>query len=99
MSVRLARQTLEYVLFPLDTSPVDASGLTHEAAIVDELAQPSGWTAVSWADGFIQVLVSASLDATPGGDFTLAVGRWRVWWRAPSNPEFPVRQVGVIQVV
>lgn len=99
MSVRLARQTLEYVLFPLDTAPVDPSILTHEVAVVPELDQPSGWVGVSWVGGYVQTLVSASAEAPPGGDFTLDVGRWRVWWRAPSNPEFPVRQVGVIQVV
>lgn len=100
MSVRLSRQTREYVRFDLDAAPVDPSTLTHEVAIVDDLDQPSGWVVCTYADGQVQALIRASLEAPSGGeDFTLDIGRWRVWWRAPSNPEFPVRQVGVIQVV
>ena len=101
MSVRLSRQSLEYLTFPLAISPVDPMTLSHEVAIIDELAQPQStdWFGVNFIVDRVYVLVRASLDADPGGDITLTVGRWRVWWRALSNPEYPVRQVGVVQVV
>lgn len=99
MSVRLPRTSLEYVTFPITTSPVDPSSLTHEVSVVGEYDQPSGWAPASYLDGRVHLLVRASLDAAPGGDVTLDVGRWRVWWRSSSVPEVPVRQVGIVQVV
>jgi hypothetical protein len=68
-------------------------------AIVDEFAHPSAWQNATYQDGEVRVLVRASLDAPAGGLFTLDVGRWRVWWKASSNPEYPVRQVGIVSVV
>lgn len=99
MSVSIPRESLEYVLFPLTTAPVDPASLTHEVAFVGEYDQPSGWQTAAYTDGEVRVLVSASPAAPAGGIFTLDVGRWRLWWKSSSNPEYPVRQVGVVQVV
>lgn len=99
MPLTLARQTLEYVTFPLASSVVDPSTLSHEVAIVGTTSQPSGWVPGDYVDDEVQVLVRASPDAPAGGVITLSVGRWRIWWRAAANPEFPVRQVGILNVV
>ncbi len=101
MSVTLPRESLEYLSFPITTSPVDASSLSHEVAIIDEFAHPvdADWETGTWADDEVQVLVRASPDAPVGGIFELDVGRWRVWWKADANPEFPARQVGIVSVV
>ena len=101
MRVTLPRETLEYLAFPITTSPVDAASLSHQVAIIDEFAHPvSGdWFAGTYTNAEVQVLVRASEDAPAGGDVELAVGRWRVWWRADANPEFPARQVGIVSVV
>lgn len=105
MSQVLDRQTLEFVRFPVVTAPVDPATLTHEVAVVDEFAQlPSVWVTVPYVNDAVEMLVRASLDAPdtvpPGGaDFTLAQGRWRVWWKTDSDPEYPVRRVGIIEVV
>ena len=99
MKVILPRQSLEFVSFPISTAPVDPASLTHEVAITEIDEQPSVWETVTFADGLVQVLIRASTEAAAGGDFTLDVGRWRLWWRASSNPEFPVRPVGVVTVV
>lgn len=98
MSVTLPRESLEYLSFSVDTDPVDPASLVHEVAIVPELSQPSGWTVAPYVDGKVLVLVRASTDAEAGGLFTLALGRWRLWWRSEAFTETPVRQVGVISV-
>lgn len=104
MSVEIHRDSLEYVTFPLDTTPVDPTTLTHEVAIIDPRADPSDgppsdWVAVDYSDGLVHVLVRASPTADSNGEhFTLAVGRWRAWWRAQANPEYPTRNIGLIFV-
>jgi hypothetical protein len=99
MSAVLHRESLEYVLFPLTIAPVDPATLNHEVAVVGEFDQPAGWVAASYVDGNIRFLVRASSSAPAGGVVTLDLGRWRVWWRTTSNPEEPVRWVGIISVV
>lgn len=101
MSACLPRESLEYVLFPITTSPVDPATLSHEVALVGEFEYPEAldWIAASYIDDQVAVLVRASTDAPAGGDITLAIGRWRIWWRALASPEFPVRQVGIVSVV
>lgn len=102
MSVTLPRETLEHIMFSVTSSPVPASSLTHQVAIIDEFDQPvdpTDWFTAAFVDEEVQVLVRASSVAPAGGDIELAVGRWRVWWRADSNPEFPARQVGILSVV
>lgn len=104
MSIEIHRDSLEYITFPLDTSPVDPATLTHEVAIIDPRADPSegppsDWVAVDYEDGMVHALVRASTTAESNGeDFTLDVGRWRVWWRTQGNPEYPVRNIGVLFV-
>lgn len=99
MSIVLPRQSLEVVSFPLSTSPVDPDTLDHEISVAAYDTQPSDWVSAAFSEGKVRVLVRASDEAAAGGDVTLAVGVWRLWWRAASNPEFPVRQVGVLRVV
>lgn len=101
MKVILPRQSLEIVSFPVSTAPVDPSTLTHQVAVIDYAAQPipGDWFNAPYVDPNVEVLIRSSDLAAAGGLVTLAVGRWRVWWRASSNPEFPVRQVGVVTVV
>lgn len=101
MSVEIHRDSLEYVTFPLDTSPIDPALLVHEVAIIDPLADPdtTDWVPVTYADDLVQVLVRASPSAASNGeDFTLEVGRWRLWWRAQANPEYPTRNIGLVFV-
>jgi hypothetical protein len=101
VSVEIHRDSLEYVTFPLDTSPVDPTTLTHEVAIIDPRADPEplDWVAVDYSDGLVHVLVRASLTADSNGEhFTLDVGRWRAWWRAQANPEYPTRNIGLLYV-
>jgi hypothetical protein len=88
-------------MFAVSSSPVDAASLSHQVAIIDEFAHPAtlDWFAGSYVDDEVQVLVRASADAPAGGDIELDVGRWRVWWKASANPEYPARQVGIISVV
>jgi hypothetical protein len=104
LSVEIHRDSLEYVTFPLDTTPVDPTTLTHEVAVIDARedptdAPPSDWVPVLYEDGLVHILVRASLTAASNGeDVTLDVGRWRVWWRAQANPEYPTRNIGLLYV-
>jgi hypothetical protein len=101
MKIILPRQSLEIVSFPISTAPVDPATLTHQVAVVPPDTQPVGgdWFNAPFVDPNVEVLIRASTTAAAGGLVTLAVGRWRMWWRASSNPEFPVRQVGIVTVV
>jgi hypothetical protein len=101
LSVEIHRDSLEYVTFPLDTTPVDPTTLTHEVAVIDPRTdpEPPDWVAVDYSDGLVHVLVRASPTADSNGeDVTLDVGRWRVWWRAQANPEYPTRNIGLLYV-
>ena len=101
MSVEIHRDSLEYVSFPLDTTPVDPALLTHEVAVIDPLDDPinTDWVTVTYGDDQVQILVRASVTAASNGEnVTLSVGRWRVWWRAQANPEYPTRNIGLIYV-
>jgi hypothetical protein len=88
-------------MFSVTSSPVDAAALSHQVAIIDEFEHPlvTDWFSGTWVDDEVQVLVRASADAPAGGDIELDVGRWRVWWKASANPEYPARQVGIVSVV
>lgn len=99
MSVELPQESLEYILFPVDTSPVDPTTLIHQISMTGEFSHPTTWVTVPYVGNDVRVLVRASILAEPGGDVTLSVGRWRLWWRTDANPEEPVRQVGIISVV
>jgi hypothetical protein len=88
-------------MFAVTTSPVDAASLVHQVAIIGEYEHPEtlDWFTGVYVSDEVQVLVRASTDAPAGGQITLDVGRWRVWWKSDANPEYPARQVGIVSVV
>lgn len=98
--MRIPRHSLEHIMFPLSTTPTDPSTLTHEVAVVPVTAQPAepDWHPADYDGGNVLLLVRASTDAPAGGTVTLSPGRWSVWWRAQSTPEYPARLVGEFAV-
>lgn len=100
--MRVPRHSLEYVFVDVTASPTAAADLDHEIAIVAEGTQPgaSDWKTATWdaTETAAKLLVRMSTDADTGGSVTLSVGRWDVWWRTDSTPEYPARKAGVLTV-
>lgn len=99
MKVVMPRTSLEYVSFPILSSPVHPSAITHEVAITPNGEQPTTWEPATYTNQRVRILVRASTEASAGGAVTLSVGLWEVWWRGISAPEIPVRRVGLLQVL
>lgn len=97
-----SRHSLEYVLIPNLAGSDELASLTHEIAVVAEGTEPgaSDWKAGTWdaTESAAKLLVRMSTSAQTGGAVTLSVGRWDVFWRASSTPEYPARFCGTIRV-
>ncbi len=104
--VPISALSLEYIRVPvMATVNGQAANPTTDVvkmAFLQGLStQPSvgDWKTASWDTGngtgqyFAQCLVG------PAGAVTLTAGTWYVWIQISDNPEIPVRQVGVLQVV
>lgn len=98
-TLRISRYSLEYVFVPVSGTD-EIPGLSHQVAIVETRKPVDTWHNATWDtdEAAVRILVRASADAPAGGDITLDVGRWDVYWRAEANPEHPARFVGSIAV-
>lgn len=104
--IPLSSLSLEYVRVPVSATvngaAINPTADTVKMAFLSGAStqpQVSDWKSASWdsvsANGtyFAQCLVG------PGGATTLSAGTYYVWIQITDNPEVPVRQVGVLQVV
>ena len=104
--IPLSSLSLEYVRVPVTATAngnaVNPTGDTVKMAFLQGVStqpQVSDWQTASWdtptgtGTYFAQCLVG------PSGTITLTAGTWYVWIQITDNPEIPVRQVGVLQVV
>ncbi|WP_157875966.1 hypothetical protein [Peterkaempfera griseoplana] len=94
----------EYVLVSVtatvEAAPYDPTGDLVEFSFPGPGADPVTWVPGSWDTHPVPgtSTFTARCLVGPGGDVTLAQGRYAVWVRITDNPEVPVRQAGLLAI-
>jgi hypothetical protein len=95
----------EYVLIPVqalvDGVATDPTIYPVQFAFTAIGVDPSGldWVDAGWQGGTTNGLYIAQCLVGPAGTITLTPGLWAIWIKVTSNPEIPVMQPGLLQIV
>jgi hypothetical protein len=102
--ITMSSLSTQYVLVPV-TSLVAGQSVSPVAdevqfAFAPVGSDPSAWTPGSWQDGTTNGLyVAQCLIGPANGGLVLAPGLYEIWVKVTDDPEVPVLQAGLLQVL
>jgi hypothetical protein len=104
-TVTMSRLSTQYVLIPVQATvageAISPAGFPVAFQFAPVGTTPTGsWTAGSWQDGTTNGFYMAQCLIGPeNGGLVLAPALYAIWIQITGNPEVPVLQPGLLQVV
>lgn len=103
-TVTMSKLSTQYVLIPVQAivagEAINPTAFPVQFAFTPIGTNPSAWTAGSWQDGTTNGLYMAQCLVGPeNGGLVLTPALYEIWLQVTGNPEVPVLQPGLLQIV